>query len=112
MQPHSSQTQHQPSSPNACLPFHININVAIYSQAQFNKCCVETCDTGTNMAKIYRCPFRKKYSNFHGESDSCLIMHNKLIHYLFSFKKVCSIQMLKIQQWQVPVTLEEKQQYL
>jgi len=75
MQPHSSQTQHQPRSLPACSLFHININVTNLQQAQFSKCCEQICDTVTNIQKIYICPFRQTYVNIYGQSDACLIKH-------------------------------------
>jgi len=46
-----------------------------YSQAQFSNCWVQICDTVTNMAKIYICPLRQMYLNFHCQSDACLTKH-------------------------------------
>ena len=39
-------------------------------------------------------------------------MDNKLTQLFGSYTKVCSTQILMLQQFQVPVTLDEKQQYL
>ena len=85
---------HRPSTNPvlSLLPYYfISIPVSlIYSQAQFSNCCVQTCDTVTNMAIMYICPFRQTYLNFHGQSNACLIKYNKLTHSLCSCIK-CAV---------------------
>jgi len=118
MQPHSSQTEHQLCSVSACLLFHINITVTnLQPSTSQSALCTDMWHSNWNGTNLYMfiqpnipeppwspwCLFNKAHF---------LSMDNQLTHSFCSHKKVRSTQILTLQHWQVPVTLDDKQQYL
>jgi hypothetical protein len=62
--------------------------------------------------------FSQTYLNLHGHPDFCqkrkflIIRQQYKTHWFCSYTKVCSTTILMLLQWQVPVTLDDTQQYL